>query len=56
MANHITINKIYEGLVQLESKLDALEQKDFKTRRRFTIFVYVILLFELVNIFVHIYF
>lgn len=56
MANRITIKEIYERLVQLEAKFDASRDQDYKTRKKFTIFVYVILFFEFVNLIVHYYF
>lgn len=52
--NKIDIKELFERVVTIETKLDLINEENKKTRNKFTGFVTVIIVLEVINLVVHI--
>ena len=53
MNNAITKKELFENLVRLDEKLDAINEKNTKNVHRFDVFVFFLYLLQITNILVH---
>ena len=49
----ITKKELFEKIIEVKTKIDLLDDRGKRTNHTFTLYVYLIFLLQIINIFIH---